>query len=727
MTSSNKIFESFKNILTLWLSTIIVALISFLITIYLANHYGPKQFAKYSLGLSVGSILLIFIEGGARNFLIREKTKASNFFKKNLKSLPGTILGHQLLFLLIIIFLFFIFRNDSFIFYLSVCLCFGNYAFLQYNTAMYQGEGDFNGSAKYQFYQRVFTAFFIVLFLAHTGSKEPKYIFLIWGITGLFFSLFYSRFLKKPRIDKLFKLYKYIFPFILIDLSISIYLRSDLLILNFYHIDQALIGNYSASFKIIEIFILLSGPVGVIFLRSFRSIKHDEFELNKLLKFIFFILLLGILTSILIFFQTNQLITLFFNNEYIFSTEYLRLLSIMIPFILPNTILTSAFFAIGYEKKLMFVVFLGAVINVFFNFYFIPYIGIKSAIYSTIIVEVFIFSAFLLILLRSRKFKIKRSYKNNLFITLYKKILLFFYRLNDSIYTRKNFKFPNLNHNSKILFILNDSRYIHLGDFLFYLPLISVLSDKYYVRLIIDDNHKKIIGNFFNSNLILNNEEKITDFSLIITHPYCFLDYQYNNIIGLGLLNKRITSPYPEYLIKIFHNFFRLNIPKKDFYEILYSFKQVFYSRHEDAPIIKKIKQNKKYIMFAPFLGSGRFRDFFNLKRKKMLRDTLFLSKEYKAEIILIGSKEDFLKESYNNFIDLRGLDLDKVMNIAYNDNIIFGIGFDSFWMHFFNLIEKKYYVYQRRHFSSKSIDNHFNSIDISFNRRGAIGTYMNN
>ncbi len=299
----------------------------------------------------------------------------------------------------------------------------------------------------------------------------------------------------------------------------------------------------------------------------------------------------------------------------------------------------------------------------------------------------------------------------------YKKLSLIRYRLSNGIYGSSHIA---VNKNTRICFDFSNSKYIHYGDMLFYLPLIFFLSKSYKISILPRYSDLKFI-NFFNiDSENINFIYSANDFEgIIISSPYLYFDHRDNpRYYGLGMPNKLSDIPYPAYLAKMFSDYF---IKNNNFYDEFI----IFFSNWKNNFKSKIINKYCNYIYFdnmtipngatlvSPYMASGRFRDFLGLKRNQIVNNFIDFS-AHEFTPILVGSISD--KYLYlDNLIDLRGVEITDIMILSCSPTVVNGIGFDNFWMHFFDLIGKKYHVKFRGRIIKFNRELHMKSINISF------------
>lgn len=313
--------------------------------------------------------------------------------------------------------------------------------------------------------------------------------------------------------------------------------------------------------------------------------------------------------------------------------------------------------------------------------------------------------------------------------SLIRRIKIKKYRKNNCIFYTNNVSRIDLNNFNEVYFILNNKTYFHYGDLMFYIPAILFLSKIKKVNVIINKSEELFMKHFIsnNKNIIFTDKEleKKTK-SLIITFPYNIKDYdcRYTNIIGLGLPDQAIKKKYPLFLLSQLFLFFNKTIDEKKYYSIVEIIKNNLLNKESYFDELN-LKYDKKYLLFSPYMNSGWWRDLFKIKKNKLVNIANTMAKKNNLSIILVGSKLDEVPSNLLNFIDLRGVSIEKIISICKSENIIMGIGYDNIWMHIFDLISKKYHVLFRGRIKKINYDNHINSINVSFYNKDVKDSYL--
>lgn len=300
------------------------------------------------------------------------------------------------------------------------------------------------------------------------------------------------------------------------------------------------------------------------------------------------------------------------------------------------------------------------------------------------------------------------------------------FRITNSLFHRANTQDagpPDLQRG--FLFDFTDPRYIHFGDLLFFIPLMLSLSDHFPVACIATGNHHRRLLEFLlaGTGIDILGPGQTRPGAHIVTNPYLLLnDYTgQGHIYGLGTPDGPISLPYPIFLAMALATHLGL-----EFMSVaLLQEKIASWSarirlalqagQEQQAPM-----PEQDAVFFSPYLGSGRFRDLINLKRRQLIASARSIAAKNRAKIIVVGGTYDpDLGLTDDNIIDMRGRDLMQMVYLAGSEKIIAGVGFDGFWMHFFDLIHKPYTVKFRGRLTPVAYQLHIDSVNVSFLSQG--------
>lgn len=377
-------------------STIGVGVISFGISLLIARQVGASNFGQYSIALAIGSILAIFIDGGLRNLLTRERTRISDHLQEIIPTLTSAAMGHSLIVALLASIICILALPNHLQLGLSTIWCFWAAVITQYASAILRGDGHLKIDAFWQLKQRTLTALIIAAAIA-IGFFQAWQLLLAWLIGALTANLLLREGFRlvptfRPLFVENFKLYRVLLPLLWLDLATVIYFRSDLIMLGIFKISDADIGRYASAYKLIETAILMATPLSIIIFRQLRLLYDDRMlQSQYVLRYVALALCLGLLGSILMSMFSSTLINFLYGPEYQQATELLSVLAWMILLLIPNTLLTQTALALNLEKCYAATATLAAIVNITINLIFIPRYGTIATAYSSILTEFFLF------------------------------------------------------------------------------------------------------------------------------------------------------------------------------------------------------------------------------------------------------------------------------------------------------------------------------------------------
>lgn len=384
------------NYLYQFASTIGVGTISFGLSLLIARQVGASNFGQYSIALAIGSILAIFIDGGLRNLLTRERTRISDHLREISPTLPSVAMGHSLIVALLASIICILTLPNHLQLGLSTIWCFWAAVITQFASAILRGDGHLKKDAFWQLKQRALTALIITAAIA-MGFFQAWQLLLAWLIGALIANLFLREGFRlvpsfRAPIVKNLKLYRILLPLLWIDLATAIYFRSDLIMLSFFKISDADIGRYASAYRLIEAAIMIATPLSIIIFRRVRLLHVDRaVQSQYVLRSVILVLLFGLLCAALMSFFSTQLINFFYGTEYKKAAELLSILAWMILLLIPNTVLTQTALALNLENDYAITATLAAIVNVVINLLFIPLYGTIASAYSSIITELVLF------------------------------------------------------------------------------------------------------------------------------------------------------------------------------------------------------------------------------------------------------------------------------------------------------------------------------------------------
>ena len=248
-----------------------------------------------------------------------------------------------------------------------------------------------------------------------------------------------------------------------------------------------------------------------------------------------------------------------------------------------------------------------------------------------------------------------------------------------------NLKESELPKAKKILFYFNEPEFMHLGDHLFFLPLIKTFIDSGYQ---IEVDPAAIMRPLFEKLgiPIFDETTKLNSYDLIVSRTELFDKLIHHKSLLVDVA-RNLSMPICDQLIMQFSKYFALKPYISYDFSVLKS-DNILHKMH--------LLPKYKYILFNFYCDSSSF-----LITEKKVNALVKKVKKYanlpEYKVVLVGSKGDKDSDSHIydfDYIDLRGQTtvLD-IFALAQNDKVEHYIGFDAFVMHVFSLMHKTSFV----------------------------------
>lgn len=373
-----------------WFAIVFVALVSFALSIVIARAIGPAQFGIYSIALSAGGLLAIFIDGGFSKLLQRERTRSTESLTEILSRLPSLALGHATLIILISSLIVLLTLPAHGLTMMAAVWLFGMAVLNQFGLAILRGDGRLVRDASWQVGNRALTAICVVGAIFLLGVRQPWQIFFAQFIGAAIFGFLVLRYLRVSLIWRIPPMiYRVVLPFVWLDLATALYFRTDMLLLGLLDVPTADIGHYGVAHRFIELVVLFASPIGLILFRRFRL---AEIVPTKLVRKLLPILLMSVIVGLLIFLAFRMLgdyiIVMAYGADFHDAALLLGILGCSLFFMLPNGVLNQAALALNLEKWLAVSATSAAAVNIAGNLMAIPVYGVIAAAWMAVLTEV---------------------------------------------------------------------------------------------------------------------------------------------------------------------------------------------------------------------------------------------------------------------------------------------------------------------------------------------------
>ncbi len=211
-------------------------------------------------------------------------------------------------------------------------------------------------------------------------------VFVVFVFVNLFYYSQTQNFLVRFNFSYVKKLILKSLPVLISTISIILYMRIDQIMIN-NMVGEYDLGLYSVSVRYIEIFHFIPKIIMISILPILLLNKKYVYNLLILNSYIF---KLALIIVVIIFFSSEYLIPLIFGDVYQKSVTTTQILSFSIIFVFYGVVNEHWYISKNLQKFYAINVFIGAVMNIILNFFFISKFGINGAAYSTVVTYFFI-------------------------------------------------------------------------------------------------------------------------------------------------------------------------------------------------------------------------------------------------------------------------------------------------------------------------------------------------
>ncbi len=317
-------------------AAVAVAAISFLMSAAVARRIGPEQFGVYATALAVGAVLGIFIDFGFSQIVQREAARPT--LPISFRQLQGVAVANSLIVAMLFVAGALLLFSEQLVLACCIAGCFAGAAHTKIISAGLRGQGQFVKDAWHQIASRCISALFMIAALLFAPNVAT--ILGAWGIGMLAWAIFAFSSLAKPsRAPLSAASHIHAWPLFIIDLLIVLHFRMDLLLMQHFSVDPAFIGNFSASLRVVELFIFLTFPVRSVLLTRIRQESALSAGRNLITR-CFAAIVIALLISISATVLAPVLILIVYGAAFEQATGILRM---MIWLLLPSFVLAIVF------------------------------------------------------------------------------------------------------------------------------------------------------------------------------------------------------------------------------------------------------------------------------------------------------------------------------------------------------------------------------------------------
>ena len=223
----------------------------------------------------------------------------------------------------------------------------------------------------------------------------------------------------KLYLKEYFAIIKTTIPYAILFLLMGIYYRIDpLLIKKLADNGQFQAGIYAHSFRLLDMLQNYGYLFSIILLPMFSRMLKEKYQVDELVNTAFLLLIIpAIIICSFSAFQSQQIISFLYKEDIVFSSKIFTVLISGFLFISTSYVFGTLLTANGNFKDLIFIAFIGVVINISLNFFLVPTMGALGAAYTSLIVQCV--TSILQFILAIRKINIKINRNNIIRIAIF--------------------------------------------------------------------------------------------------------------------------------------------------------------------------------------------------------------------------------------------------------------------------------------------------------------------
>jgi len=406
-----------KNAAILFSARLINALSILGIIVIISRYLGPDIFGGYSFLHAVVITGIVIANFGLDTFMVREISRDALQGNKLLISVLEFKIISSLVVIVGIAGIFSYVLKDTLLFRLlvifSIVILFNalSQSFWFYGDAFQK----FQYHASLWAFSNVIKVPLVWLFIAVEQELEMViYGLIIAEAVSLIISYLWIRrcfrlILEKLSITVLLPLLKKAWPLAIIFILSALYFRIDMMMLEVMKGERA-VGLYAAAYKLIEFLSIVPGTVTIAALPGLSSDFYANIENFRATFFKTAIILGigGIAVGSFLYFFSHQVILTLYGPLFFDSVHSLSILSGVILFLFLNGYLAYVTIAADNDKAVVPILILSIMINVGLNFHLIPKYSHIGAAVATLLSEIVMFFAYIVLLIKTKLFTERR-------------------------------------------------------------------------------------------------------------------------------------------------------------------------------------------------------------------------------------------------------------------------------------------------------------------------------
>jgi len=378
-------------------SSILNLLVSYGLLVLLLRTLPKDQYGQYGLYISLFSILLIFFNFGHKEAIF--KFSSQSFIATANQQFDRTLRSYFLWNFFLLVVLQGLLLVDIIVYVVAMVFLLNSWLITA--AAYYRGQANYKQDAYALPLQRtlwLLICLIVYYFIEHFTLLAVFLSALAATILSLFWLLFplnkhFRIAIKaKAKVKANNKHIMLLINFFVIELASVFYLKSDILLLRFYHLKLSSIADYFFAIQLFEIMVLVIMPIGYFY---FNDLSKQDNTLNindkkiKLKNYLPPMVLIVAFAHIIIFFLAPIVFPILIPKYTASITTVLFMMFSLYPVVL-NILLSSKLIVENKETVYARICFFALIFNVLSNIMLIPYFELNGVLFTKFMTELFI-------------------------------------------------------------------------------------------------------------------------------------------------------------------------------------------------------------------------------------------------------------------------------------------------------------------------------------------------
>ncbi|MEW6040898.1 MAG: flippase [Elusimicrobiota bacterium] len=387
-----------RNVSFKFIGEITSRILSVIFYIYVIRKLGDNDFGVYSFVYSFCGILVILMDPGINTLLIRDISRnrqVTGEYIGNISTIK-IILSVVVLFLVNILSVILKYSGEMLLYLNVMCIIMVCNSLMEYIGAIFSSWENMNYEAWLKIANKIIIAILGTATLL-AGYRLKEFLFSMAVAYALTLLVGFYLVQKKIILIKILfdlKLCKHIiynaFPMALTMIFIILYLRIDVVLLQFMKWPDAAIGWYSAGMKIIEtvsaIPLLITGGIFPVISELYK--KNPERLEDVYRRSMEIMAASSIPLTFGLYFFPDKLVQILYGSEFIRTSDILRILAWSTVFLFFNYSLMNFLIAVEKQKYVAISTGICVLVNIISNLALIPRLGYFGTSISVVILQI---------------------------------------------------------------------------------------------------------------------------------------------------------------------------------------------------------------------------------------------------------------------------------------------------------------------------------------------------